>query len=68
MERDDGGIEEITDVYSRAKHLGCLTGISLTCPFICCVSLHDSTQSLPDSPLTTWKTNLTAEDKLPKGQ
>ncbi len=67
MEKDDIGKDEITNVYSGAKHLGCLTGNSPIHPFIWCVSLHDSTpQSLPDSPLAARKTNLTTGDKLPK--
>lgn len=67
MEKDDSGKEEITDVYSRAKHLGCLTGNSLIHPFISCISLCDSALcSLPDSPLATRKTNLASGDKLPK--
>lgn len=67
MEKDDSGKDEITNVYSRAKHLGCLTGNSPIHPFIWCVSLRDSTpQSLPDSPLAARKTNLTTGDKLPK--
>lgn len=68
-EKDASGKEEITDVYSGAKHLGCLTGNSPIHPFHWCVSLHGSTpQSLPDSPLGARKTNLTTGDKLPKGQ
>lgn len=69
MLNDDRGQEEITDVYSRAKHLGWLTGSSLIRPFICCVSLLESApQSLPASLVTTNKAKLTTRDKLPKGQ